>query len=118
MGRPSVTYSLLSEVETRLLGVSPGITHARMPWKDPRLGAESGFMRREGTADTKPGKARERSGCNGVRRAAAHGEASRLHTQRLTGWTVSHARGVAKRAREALSRRAEECTRLPQLTEV
>jgi len=32
------------------------------PLKEPRLRAESGFMGRKGTADTKPGKARERSG--------------------------------------------------------
>src|SRR5262245_55441930 len=35
------------------------------PLKEPRLRAESGFMRREGTADTKPGKARDSSGCKG-----------------------------------------------------
>jgi hypothetical protein len=34
----------------------------------------------------------------GVLRAAAHGEAYRLHTRRLTAWTVSKARGVPKRA--------------------
>ena len=32
-------------------------------------------------------------------RAAAHGEAYRLHTRRLTAWTVSNARGVPKRAK-------------------
>ena len=83
------------------------------PWTEPRLGAESGFMRREGTADTKPGKARDSSGCKGGRRAAAHGEAYRIHTRRLHAWTVSNARGVTTShprpcAREALFRRAEE----------
>src|SRR5262245_2159611 len=35
------------------------------PRKEPRLRAESGFIGREDRAETKPGKARERSGGNG-----------------------------------------------------